>query len=322
MLELLRNRAIRRTWHENEWWFPVVDVVAALTESAQPDAYIRNIRRLDRGLDEGWEQLVIPLHIQTNGGLQLVPCANIEGLLRIIQSIPSPKAAPFKRWLANLGNERIDEIANPDLAQNRARKLYEAKGYPDGWIDKRLHSIAVRRELTDEWRQRGVHKNNEQAALTFEIATATFGVTPDDHKKIKGLAMRKTDDNLRDHMTDLELIFTMLGEASTTEIARGTDAQGFAANERSAREGGTIAGNARKALEAKSGKRVTSSSDCCARNGSSAAALAVAAFIDTQARELASTSCIPMAKARKKVATGTAKTLVAIGQEPNEQIQQ
>ena len=186
-------------------------------------------------------------------------CANHRRpLFRIIQSIPSPRAEPFKRWLAQVGYERVKEIENPELASARARELYQAKGYPQAWIEKRLRSIAVRGELTDEWKERGVQEGREYSILTAEIARATFGVTPGAHSRLKGLDKVKTGNNLRDHMTDLELIFTMLGEAGTTEIARRKDAQGFADNRTAAKEGGTIAGDARKALEAKSGKPVVS----------------------------------------------------------------
>ena len=184
-------------------------------------------------------------------------CANTEGIFRIIQSIRSPKAEPFKRWLAKVGYERVREIEDPELASARARELYEAKGYPKDWIDKRMRSIAVRAALTDEWKARGVTEGREYSILTAEIARATFGVTPGDHKKLKGLEQAKAA-NLRDHMTDLELIFTMLGEASTTEIAKRKDAQGFQQNKTAAKEGGTVAGNARKELEEKSGKPVVS----------------------------------------------------------------
>ena len=185
-------------------------------------------------------------------------CANTEGLFRIIQSIPSPKAEPFKRWLAQVGYERVKEIENPELASARARELYQAKGYPQAWIEKRLRSISVRGELTDEWKARGVAEGKEYSILTAEIARATFGVTPGEHSQLKGLDVVKTGNNLRDHMTDLELIFTMLGEASTTEIARRNDAMGFDENRTSAKAGGKIAGNARKALEAKTGTKVVS----------------------------------------------------------------
>ena len=242
-LVVFQEKAIRRTWHNEEWWFAVADVVVVLTDSVNPGDYIKKIRLRDKELSQGWGQIVTPLRIETEGGAQQVNCANTEGLFRIIQSIPSPKAEPFKRWLAQVGYERVKEIENPELASTRARELYQAKGYPQAWIEKRLRSISIRGELTE---------------LTAEIARATFGVTPDAHSRLKGLGKVKTGNNLRDHMTDLELIFTMLGEAGTTEIARRNDARGFADNHKAAKEGGTIAGNARKALEAKSGKPVVS----------------------------------------------------------------
>ncbi|MBI5627235.1 MAG: Bro-N domain-containing protein, partial [Nitrosomonadales bacterium] len=257
-LVVFQEKAIRRTWHNEEWWFAVVDVVTVLTDSVNPGDYIKKIRLRDSELSQGWGQIVTPLRIETEGGVQRVNCANTEGLFRIIQSIPSPKAEPFKRWLAQVGYERVKEIENPELASARARELYQAKGYPQAWIEKRLRSISIRGELTDEWKQRGVQEGREYSILTAEIARATFGVTPDAHSRLKGLDKVKTGNNLRDHMTDLELIFTMLGEAGTTEIARRKDAQGFVDNRKAAKEGGAIAGNARKALEAKSGRRVVS----------------------------------------------------------------
>lgn len=298
---LFQERAIRRTWHNNAWWFALPDVVAVLAESTAPADYIRKMRSRDKDLAQGWGQIVTPLRIATEGGVQLVNCSSTEGLLRIIQSIPSPKAEPFKRWLAKVGYERIQEIEDPELASARARELYEAKGYPKPWIEKRLRSIAIRGELTDEWKQRGVKEGQEYAILTAEIASATFGVTPEGHRKIKVLAKLKTGDNLRDHMTDLELIFTMLGEASTTEIARRRDARGFPANRRSARAGGTIAGDARKALEAKSGKPVVSASNNLALHTSGAAALEVTASVEARAKKPAKTVSTTKA-ARKKTA--------------------
>ncbi len=255
---VFQEKAIRRTWHNEEWWFAIVDVVAILTDSVQPEGYVKDLRRRDKELAKGWGQIATPLRVETEGGVQRVNCANTEGLFRIIQSIPSPKAEPFKRWLAQVGYERVKEIENPELASARARELYQAKGYPQAWIEKRLRSIAVRGELTDEWKARGVAEGKEYAILTAEIAKATFGVTPGTHSRLKGLDKVKTGNNLRDHMTDLELIFTMLGEASTTEIARRKDAQGFTDNRNAAKEGGSVAGNARKELEAKSGKPVMS----------------------------------------------------------------
>ena len=242
-LVVFQEKAIRRTWHNEEWWFAIVDVVAVLTDSVQPEGYVKDLRRRDKELAKGWGQIATPLRIETEGGIQRANCANTEGLFRIIQSITSPKAEPFKRWLAQVGYERVKEIENPELAS--ARELYQAKGYPQAWIEKRLRSIAVRGELTDEWKERGVHEGKEYSILTAEIARATFGVTPGAHSRLKGLSKVKTGNNLRDHMTDLELIFTMLGEAGTTEIARRKDAQGFIDNRKAAKEGGTIAGDAR-----------------------------------------------------------------------------
>ena len=234
---LFQERAIRRTWHNADWWFAIVDVVAVLTDSVQPEGYVKDLRRRDKELAKGWGQIATPLSVETEGGAQRVNCANTEGLFRIIQSIPSPKAEPFKRWLAQVGYERVKEIENPELASIRSRELYQAKGYPKEWIEKRLRSMAVRGELTDEWKARGVQEGKEYAILTAEIARATFGVTPGAHQQLKGLGAVKTGNNLRDHMTDLELIFTMLGEAGTTEIARKLDAQGLDPNRRTARAG-------------------------------------------------------------------------------------
>ncbi len=258
-IAVFQETTIRRVWHNEEWWFAIVDVVGVLTDSADPRQYIKKMRSRDPALDANWGTTCTPLALQAPDGKQReTNCANTEGLFRIIQSIPSPKAEPFKRWLAQVGYERVKEIENPELASARARELYQAKGYPQAWIEKRLRSISVRGELTDEWKARGVAEGKEYSILTAEIARATFGVTPVEHSQLKGLDVVKTGNNLRDHMTDLELIFTMLGEASTTEIARRSDAQGFDENRTSAKEGGKIAGNARKALEAKTGKKVVS----------------------------------------------------------------
>jgi len=253
-IAIFRKREIRKTIHKNEWWFVIVDVVAALTDSVQPDGYIKDMRRRDPELSKGWGQIATPLSVRTAGGVQKLNCANTEGIFRIIQSIPSPKAEPFKRWLARVGYERIQEIENPELATKRTRALYKAKGYSDEWIEKRMRGIAIREELTDQWQKRGIKEQKEYEILTAEISKATFGLTPSAYKKHKGLKR----ENLRDHMTDLELIFSMLGEASTKEIAVNKDAQGFVENKQAAFEGGAVAGNARKELERKSGKKVIS----------------------------------------------------------------
>ena len=258
-IAIFQETTIRRVWHNGEWWFALSDVIVVLTDSADPRQYIKKMRSRDPALDANWGTTCTPLALQApDGKMRETNCANTEGLFRIIQSIPSPKAEPFKRWLAQVGYERVKEIENPELASARARELYQAKGYPQAWIEKRLRSISVRGELTDEWKARGVADGKEYSILTAEIARATFGVTPTEHSQIKSLDRVKTGNTLRDHMTDLELIFTMLGEASTTEIARRSDAMGFDENRTSAKEGGKIAGNARKALEAKTGKKVVS----------------------------------------------------------------
>jgi hypothetical protein len=254
-IALFQRKQVRRTIHNNEWWFVITDVVAALTDSADPQGYTKDMRRRDPELSKGWGQIATPLLIETAGGPQKLNCANTEGLFRLIQSIPSPKAEPFKRWLAKVGYERIQEIEDPELATKRTRALYKAKGYSDNWIEKRMRSIAIRDELTGEWKKHGVKEQREYAILTADISLAAFGLTPAEYARHKKLDRQ----NLRDHMSDLELIFSMLGEASTTEITRSRDTRGFTENRRAAREGGTIAGHARKELEKKTGRKVVTS---------------------------------------------------------------
>jgi len=254
-IALFQRKEVRRAIHNNEWWFVVEDVVRALTDSADPKQYIQRMKQRDPELGKGWVQIVHTLSVETPGGPQQMLCANTEGIFRLIQSIPSPKAEPFKRWLARVGYERIQEIEDPELATKRTRALYKAKGYSDDWIEKRMRSIAIRDELTDEWKKRGVKEQREYAILTAEISQATFGLTPSQYAEFKRLKR----ENLRDHMTDLELIFSMLGEAATSEIARNRDAQGFPQNKQVASEGGTVAGNARRELEKKSGRKVVTS---------------------------------------------------------------
>ena len=258
-IALFQKKEIRKTLHADEWWFVIVDVVAALTDSTNPAEYIKKMRRRDEPLSEalkGGDNLSPPLalEIPTAGGPQKLTCWNTEGIFRLIQSIPSPKAEPFKRWLAKVGYERVQEIENPELATKRTRALYLAKGYSEAWIEKRMRSIAIRDELTDEWKKRGVREKLEYAILTAKISKAAFGLTPAEYAAHKGLKR----ENLRDHMTDLELIFSMFGEAATTEIARTTDSQGFAPNQVAARKGCTVAGNARRELEQKSGRKIVS----------------------------------------------------------------
>jgi DNA-damage-inducible protein D len=253
-IAIFNGKKIRKTLHNNEWWFVIIDVISILTDSVDPTGYLKDMRRRDNELLKGWGKIATPLSIETLGGKQKLNCANTEGVFRIIQSIPSPKAEPFKRWLAKVGYERVQEFEDPELASRRTRAIYKSKGYSDAWIEKRMRGIAVRDELTNEWKKRGVKEGREYSILTSEISKATFGITPGEYKKLKSLKR----ENLRDHMTDLELIFSMLGEASTMEIARNTDTKGFYKNKISAQKGGKIAGNARKQLELESGKKVIS----------------------------------------------------------------
>ena len=220
-IKLFESKQIRSVWNEadQKWYFVVEDVVLVLTDSNDPKQYVKRMRQRDKELAKGWVQIVPTLWVDTAGGKQKMGCANAQGLLRIIQSIPSPKAEPFKQWLAQVGSDRLDEIENQELATQRTRELYKLKGYPEDWIEKRLRSIAIREELTEEWKNRGVKEKIEYSILTAEISKATFGLTPSEYKEVKGLKSQ----NLRDHMTDLELIFSMLGDASTKEIAINTD---------------------------------------------------------------------------------------------------
>lgn len=260
-IKLFESKKIRSVWNEEEqkWFFAVVDVIQALTDSDKPRDYWYRLKRREKDssgieLSTFCRQLKIE---STDGKKYQTECSDVEGLLRIIQSIPSPKAEPFKRWLAQVGYQRLEEIENPELAQHRMREIYKAKGYSDEWIEKRVRGITVRDELTNEWKKRGVKEGKEYAILTAEISKATFGLTPSEYKSYKGLT--KPNENLRDHMTDLELIFTMLGEAATTEITRNKNAQGFTENKNAANEGGSVAGKARKDLENKSGRKVVTS---------------------------------------------------------------
>ena len=258
-IKLFEESKIRSVWNEEEqqWYFSVVDVVAVLTESPTPRQYWGKIK------DREFEKLQLsPIWVQlkmqsSDGKFYNTDAANVKALLRIIQSIPSPKAEPFKQWLAQIGYERILEIENPELAQERMKELYEKKGYPKDWIDKRLRGIAIRQNLTDEWKKRGITKESDYAILTAEISKATFGLTPSKYKELKGLT--KKNQNLRDHMTDLELIFTMLGERVTTEISQQEKPDTFGKNKAVARRGGKVAGVARKETEKELGHSVISS---------------------------------------------------------------
>lgn len=254
-LVVFESKEIRRTWHNKEWFFVIVDIVGALSESKNPSGYIKDMRRRDKELSKGWGQIATPLSVETKGGKQKMNCTNTEGIFRIIQSIPSKKAEPFKKWLAKVGYERIQEIENPELAAERARQYYKDLGYNDTWIDARLQAIVTRGELTDEWKDRNVKKGLEYAILTAEISRATFGLAPSEYKDLKGLER----ENLRDHMTRLELIFTMLGEEQTKQETIKDDAHGFEENKESAIKGGRGAGKALEAFEKETGNKVVSS---------------------------------------------------------------
>lgn len=261
-IKLFQSNQIRSVWNEDEqqWYFSIVDVVGALSESANPTDYLKKMRKRDTILADYIGTNCPQVAMETPTGKKRKTLAgNAKDVLRIIQSIPSPKAEPFKQWLAQVGSDRIAEIENPELAQKRIRETYRAKGYSDEWIEQRIRGIAIRDTLTDEWKKRGIKEGKEYAILTAEISKATFGITPSEYKKVKSLD--RPSENLRDHMTDLELLFSALGEASTTEIAKTHDAYGMAENTQAARAGGKIAGDARKALEAKTGRKVVSASN-------------------------------------------------------------
>jgi hypothetical protein len=258
-IKLFEEQQIRSVWNEEQqkWYFSIIDVIAVLTNSPRSRKYWNalktKLQQEGSELSQKLGQLKLPAE---DGKMRMTDVADTEQLLRLIQSIPSPNAEPFKQWLAQVGAERIAEIEDPELAQARIRATYKAKGYSDAWIEKRIRGIQVRDELTNEWKHRGVKEGKEYSILTAEISKATFGIMPSEYKNLKGLT--KPSENLRDHMTDLELIFTMLGEASTTEIAKNKNAQGFVENQKAAKAGGNVAGNARKELEKKSGTKIVS----------------------------------------------------------------
>ena len=257
-IKLFQDKKIRSVWNDEEeqWYFSVVDVVGVLTDSVNPTDYLKKIRKRDEALGVylGTNCPQVEMLTET-GKKRKTLAANIKGLFRIIQSIPSPKAEPFKLWLSQVGYERMLEIENPELAQERMKELYEKKGYPKDWIDKRLRGIAIRQNLTDEWKRRGITEERDYAILTAEISKATFGMTPSEYKDYKGLT--KKNQNLRDHMDDLELIFTMLGERVTTEISQKEDPETFEQSRQIAKRGGKVAGVARKETERELGRSVS-----------------------------------------------------------------
>jgi len=255
-IALFKGRGIRKIIYNNEWWFSVVDVVGVLTDSNNPRVYW-NAMKVRVKSDDGFQLSTIcrQLKLEASDGKKYeTDCANTEGMFRIVQSIPSPKAEPLKRWLAKVGYERVQEIEDPELATKRTKMLYKLKGYSENWIEKRMRGIAIREELTDEWQKRGVREQKEYEILTAEISKATFGVTPSEYKKLKGLKRQ----NLRDHMDDLELIFNMLGERVTTEISQQEKPDTFVKNKKVAERGGNVAGNARKQTEKEIGRSVVS----------------------------------------------------------------
>jgi len=263
-LVVFQNKNIRRTWHEEEWFYSVVDIVEVLTDSPTPRQYWGKIK--DREftklqLSPIWVQLKL---LSKDGKKYKTDCVNTKGAFRLIQSIPSKKAEPFKRWLAQVGKDRLDEIENPELAQERMKELYQKKGYPQDWIDKRLRGIAIRQNLTDEWKERGIQNQKDYAILTAEISKATFDLTPSQYKKFKDLP-EKSKVNLRDHMDDLELIFTMLGERVTTEISQKEKPESFPENKKVAHRGGKVAGNARKETEKELNRSVISKQNFLAK---------------------------------------------------------
>jgi len=253
-LVVFQDRKIRRVWHEKEWYFSVVDVIEALTDSPTPRQYwgkIKDREFVQIELSPIWVQLKLT---SSDGKMYETDCASTKHMFRIIQSIPSPKAEPFKQWLAQVGYERVQEIENPELAQERMIGLYEQKGYSKPWIDKRIRGIAVRQDLTDQWKKRGVESKADFSILTSEISKASFGMTPLEYRRLKGL----DKENLRDHMNDLELIFTMLGEASTSEIEKVKDPKTFDEHKEASKDGGSVAKNARLDLEGKTKRKVIS----------------------------------------------------------------
>ncbi|MDP2906152.1 MAG: Bro-N domain-containing protein [Candidatus Omnitrophota bacterium] len=254
-IAVFKGKRVRRILRNNEWWFSVADVVEVLTDSSDPRQYIKKMRQRDPQIDANWGTICTPLELQApDGKMRETNCANTEGLFRIIQSIPSSKAEPFKRWLAKVGYERVQEIENPELAMERMRAIYEKKGYPKEWIEKRVRGIAVRQSLTKEWDARGAATDLEYAILTNDIMESAFGLKVDDYKKLKKLER----ENLRDHMNDIELILTMLGEATTTKITKDRDSKGMPQLRKDAQDGGGVAGRTRKDIETQSGTPVVS----------------------------------------------------------------
>ncbi|MFA5962050.1 MAG: Bro-N domain-containing protein [Parcubacteria group bacterium] len=250
---IFEQKEVRRVWHDEQWYFVINDIVEALTQTSNVSDYIKKMRLRDIELGKGWGQIVTPLSVETKGGVQKLNCGDLQGIFRIIQSIPSPKAEPFKLWLARIGQERIEEIQDPERAIVRAKKIYEQKGYNDDWIAKRMRGINVRNTLTDEWQGRGAREGFDFAILTNEIYKGAFEMNAKQIKEFKSLS---NPDNPRDHMSELELILTMLGEATTTEITTTRNSQGLGKLRGDAQEGGAVAGRTRQDIEQRTGKKV------------------------------------------------------------------
>lgn len=247
------SNRIRKIWHDEQWYFSVIDVISILTESKDPRGYWKVLKGREPQLVTICYQLKMKA---TDGRLRLTDCANTEGVLRIVMSVPSPKAEPLKQWLAKAGKQILDETENPEVGFERLRATYQAKGYDDKWIDERISGMTTRKRLTDEWKMRGVKEGQEYSILTAKIAKATFGINPSEHANLKGL--KKPSGNLRDHMTPLELVFSTLGEEATIAFAQRDDSQGFAENQESAVEGGNFSGDTRRLFEDRTGKKVVS----------------------------------------------------------------
>ena len=248
---------IRKVWHDEQWYFSVIDVIEVLTRNPNPSRYWQDLKRKSSKTEGQLYDFIVKLKLKALDGKNYPSdCANTEGILRIVMSVPSPKAEPLKLWLAQVGKQTLDEIQDPELGFDRLREIYKAKGYPDEWIERRMQSIETRKQLTDEWKNRSVKEGQEYAILTAQIAKGTFGLTPTEHKDVKGLT--KSNQNLRDHMTPLELIFTALGEEATRQVTLRDDAQGFNENYDAAKEGGEAAGEARDRFEKRIGQKVVS----------------------------------------------------------------
>lgn len=253
-ISLFQKQEVRKVMYQGEWWFSVNDVIEALVDATDGADYLKKLRQRDEGLKEGWGQIVTPLPFATLGGIQSTNFINIEGIFRLMQSVSSKKAEPFKKWLAKVGFERLQEAQNPELAVKRAMALYKAKGYDDAWIELRIQNRISREQLEEEWKQRGVTRPQDYALLTDAISVETFGITTKKHKAVKGLRSQ----SLRDNMTPIELTLTTLGEQATKEIATSTDAKNYYQNLMAAKSGGSIAGQARMGIEAATKKNIVS----------------------------------------------------------------